>query len=124
MFWTEGNICAWEVGHATSQHSRYITPPFLAFHPQENSRRICGSVTRACSCIEFYKSPSVPGAPKLCKQLLPQALQRLKGESRGAALQCLGKGREQPSTLRNPPCSAPDQQVAEKPASSANPMVS
>lgn len=40
---------------------------------------------RARGCIEFYKSPPVLGAPKLCRQLLPRALQRTKGERRGAA---------------------------------------
>ena len=121
MLQIEGNICAWEVvPGARSQHSRYVIPPFLALYSQENSRKICKRVTRACGCIEFYKSPSVPGAPKLCRQLLPRALQRMKGESRGAALQRLGKAREQPSTLRNPPCHAPDQQVLEKPVHSAN----
>lgn len=123
MLQIEGNNCAWEVVHARSQHSRYVIPPFLASDPQENSRKICKRVTRACGCIEFYKSPSVPGAPKFCRQLLPQALQRMKGESRGAALQRLGKARDQPSTLRNPPCRTTDQQVPEKPTHSANLMV-
>lgn len=84
------NTRSWEVVHATSQHSRSAIPSFLTFHPQENSRKICERVTRAHGCIEFYKSPSVPGAPKLSRQLLLWALPRMKGESGGAALRCLG----------------------------------
>lgn len=41
MLQIKGNICAWEVVPARSQHSRYTIPHFLAFQPQENSRKIC-----------------------------------------------------------------------------------
>lgn len=69
----------------------------------------------ACGRIEFYKSPPVSGAPETCRQLLPWGLQRMKAERQGAALQCLGKAGEQPSTLRHPSCLAPHQQVPRKP---------
>lgn len=41
MLQIKGNICAWEVVPARSQHSRYTIPHFLAFQSQENSRKIC-----------------------------------------------------------------------------------
>lgn len=85
MLQIDGNICAREVVCARSWQSRYLIPLFLVFHTQENSRNICKGVMRACGCIEFYKSPPVLGAPKLCRQLLPWALQRTKREHGGAA---------------------------------------
>lgn len=41
MLQIKGNICAWEVVPARSEHSRYTIPHFLAFHPQENSGKLC-----------------------------------------------------------------------------------
>lgn len=115
MLQIEGNICAQEVVQVRSQHSRYVIPPLPRFLSPRKQQKTCDGVMRACGCIEFYKSPPVSGAPELCRQLLPRELQRMKAERQGAALQCLGKAGEQPSTLRNPSCLAPDQQVPGKP---------
>lgn len=49
MLQIKGNICAWEVVPARSEHSRYTIPHFLAFHPQENSGKLCDKEReRAC----------------------------------------------------------------------------
>lgn len=95
-------------------------PPSSLSILEKTAEKSVRRVTRACGCIEFYKSPFVPGASKLCRQLLPRALPWMK---EGSSLEHVGKACKQPSTSRNPPCHAPHQQVPEKSAHSANLMV-
>lgn len=80
-----------------------LLPHFLSPRKQQN---ICRRVMKACSCTEFYKSPSVLGVSSLCRQLLPQEVQRMKVESQEPTLQHLGK-------VRNPQPHS-DQQVSGK----------
>lgn len=110
MLQIEGNICAWEVVHARSQHSRYAVPPFFTFHPQENSRKIC---EKSYESLWLYWILQV----SFCARS-PQVVQA--AATMGTAVD---EGVEQPSTLRNPPCHVPHQQVPEKSAHSANLMV-
>lgn len=56
-------------------------PPSSLSILKKTAKKSVRRVMRACGCIEFYKSPFVPGAPKLFRQLLPRALQWMKGLS-------------------------------------------
>lgn len=115
MLQREGNICTQEVVQVRSQHSRYAIPPFLAFYPQEKRRKSAVELWEPVAVLNFTSLLLCREPPSHAGSCHYGDCSGLKAERQGAALWCLGKVGEQPSTLRHPSCLAPHQRVPRKP---------